>query len=363
MNYNISNKSPEILIVDDSPDHIQFVASILKNMNYKIRAITKPTHILEAFKRGVPDLILLDVLMPEMNGFEACAMLKKDPRYSGIPIIFLTAVNDSENIVKGFEAGAQDYVSKPVNPKELIARIETHLSLKNHTDKLVEAYHDIENFNHMVSHDIKAPIWSINKLVVFLKNAIAGGNTEDIQELMDIILEKTSETALLIEKYTELVKLSGKSIELSVVDMNDLADTVIEEIVKARPDQKIEFSRSELAIVKGDKLLLEQVLRNIFSNAAKYSQNKEISRIEINCEREGNAYLFTVKDNGVGFDMKFAENIFKFFVRLHSKNEFEGSGIGLAIVKKIIALHEGRVWITASVDEGATVYFTLPAET
>ncbi len=359
---NYINKNPEIMIIDDTPEHVHFIASIIRTRNYRVRVVTSALHAFDALKRGVPDLILLDVIMPEMDGFELCALIKKDPRYQSVPIIFLTAVKDSENIVRGFEAGAQDYVSKPVNANELLVRIQTHLNLKKRTDKLLEAYNDIDSFNHMLSHDLKTPVWSIKKLAGFLKEAVINRNAEDIFELLDMLTEKTSETAELIEKYAQLAKLSRTALNIESVSMDNLAAKAFEEIKKACPGQKIVFEKNELPVVHGDSLLLGQVMINLFSNAAKYSRGRDKSIIQMSCKKVDYEYLFSIKDNGVGFDMNYAQNIFKLFVRLHTQSEFEGTGTGLSIVKKIINLHGGRVWITAVVDMGAEVCFTLPVE-
>ncbi len=356
------NKSPEILIIDDTPEHIHFVASILIRRNYRVRAVIGALQAFDALEKGIPDLILLDVLMPGMNGFELCSLIKADRLYSSIPIIFLTAVHDSENIVRGFEAGAQDYVSKPVNTKELLARIETHLNLKKRTDRLLEAYKDIDSFNHVISHDLKTPVYSIHKLAGFLKTAVEMGDTKEIYEILDILMEKTAGTVELVEKYTKLVKLSSTAINTGEVNMDCIAWKVMEEIQKAHPGQRIVFEKKPLPVVHGDRLLLEQVLSNIFSNAAKYSRGRLESVIHMSCSKNDCVYTFSVKDNGVGFDMKYAENIFDLFVRLHEQSEYEGTGIGLSTVKKIIQLHGGKVWITSEAGRGAEVCFTLPVE-
>lgn len=359
---NYINKNPEILIIDDTPEHVHFVASIIRTKNYRVRVATSALQAFDVLKKGIPDLILLDVIMPEMDGFELCSLIRKDPRYHSVPIIFLTAVKDSENIVRGFEAGAQDYVSKPVNANELLVRIQTHLNLKKRTDKLVEAYNDIDSFNHMISHDLKTPVWSIKKLAGFLKEAVENRNDEDINELLDMLTEKTSKTVDLIEKYAQLAKLSRTALKIEDVNMGSLSEKAFEEIKKICPGQKIVFERGELPVVHGDSLLLGQVLVNLFSNAAKYSRGRDKSIIQMSCKKIDYEYLFSIKDNGVGFDMNYATNIFKMFVRLHAQSEFEGTGIGLASVKKIINLHGGGVWITAVVDRGAEVCFTLPVE-
>jgi len=356
------NKSPEILIIDDTPEHIHFVASIIRRRNYRVRAVTGALQAFAALEKGIPDLILLDVLMPGMNGFELCMLIKADRLYSSIPIIFLTAVNDSENIVRGFEAGAQDYVSKPVNARELLARIETHLNLKKRTDRLLEAYRDIDSFNHVISHDLKTPVCSIYKLAGFLREAVESGDTKEICEITDILMEKAAGTVELVDKYTSLVRLSSTAVNTCEVNMDCLALKVMEEIKKTHPGQRIIFKKTPLPVVHGDSLLLEQVLVNIFSNAAKYSRKRAETVIHMSCSRNDCEYAFSVKDNGVGFDMKYAENIFNLFVRLHEQNEYEGTGIGLSTVKKIICLHGGKVWITAEADKGAEVCFTLPVE-
>ncbi len=353
-------KKPEILIIDDTPEHIHFIASVIRKKGYRVRGVSSSLKALEALNKGMPDLILLDVLMPEMNGFELCSLIKANPLHSSIPIIFFTAVNDSEYIVKGFEAGAQDYVSKPVNVSELLVRIETHLNLKKRTDKLIEAYNDIDGFNHMLSHDLKVSVSSISKLAGFLRDAVEARKEEDIVEIIDLLTEKAAETGTLIEKYSQLSKLSATAVNLQKVNMDSLVEKTFAEVRKVYPLQGTLFEKSELPVVYGDAVLLEQVMLNIFSNAIKYSSRREMSLIKVKCQKLDFEYVFSIKDNGVGFDMRYAGNIFKTFVRLHTSSEFEGTGIGLSVVKKIITLHGGKVWISACVDQGAEISFTLP---
>lgn len=361
MEYKFFNKKPEILIIDDSLEHIKFAAALL-NGKYWVRAIIKGSKVYDALKAGIPDLILLDVLMPDINGFEICKALKADDRYSSVPIIFFTAVNDDENIIKGFQAGAQDYVSKPVNPNELLARIETHLSLKQRTDKLQEAYRDIESFNQIISHDLKSPIQSIQKLVGYLHDVLYTEDNTETVELLDMMAEKAQNAITLIEKYSELVKISHAQLSIDRIDLDSMLNELFEEIKTMNLKQKVVFKKSKLPAVYGDKLLLRQAIFNLLSNAMKFSSKNPLSLIEVDCKISGLEYVFSIKDNGAGFDMKYAENLFSFFVRLHSQEEYIGTGTGLSIVQKIISLHGGKTWICGEVDKGATAYFTLPIE-
>lgn len=360
MDYTKNLKKPEILVVDDAPEHIQFVASILKRGRYSIRAVTDGTQVFKALEKGVPDIILLDIVMPEIDGFEICRKLKEDAAYSSIPVIFFTAVDDSYNIVKGFQIGAEDYVSKPVNPDVLLARVETHIQLKRRTDRLKEAYKEMESFNYMISHDLKGPLWDIQKLVKYLEDAVASGEREDEAELLEALHEKSQEAVDLIEKLSDLTRMSSVPLRIEAVDMNKLVKEVYEEIIIDYYDYDIEFDCSSLPIVFGDRLLLRQVLVNILSNALKFSRNRKPAIISVECQKAGMEYVFSIRDNGVGFDMKYSGKLFGMFQRLHSQQEFEGTGAGLAIVKKIIQRHSGRAWIEAEPDMGAVFSFTLP---
>jgi len=360
MDYMENLKRPEILIVDDAPEQIQFISSVLKRGEYLVRAITNGKQVFEALKKGVPDLILLDIVMPEIDGFEVCKRLKKDENYSSIPVIFLTAMDDTVSIVKGFEMGALDFVSKPVNPDVLLARVETHIKLKRRTDKLLDAYKGIESFNHMVSHDLKAPLWDIQKLVKYMEQSLASHDMEETEELMEALNEKAEEAGILVDKLSQLTRTSCILLSIEAVDMNKLANQVYEELIANYSDREIEFQCSSLPIVFCDRLLLRQVLINILSNALKFTGDRKPAIININCHKTGMEYVFSIEDNGVGFDMKYSRKLFGMFQRLHSQQEFEGTGAGLAIVKNIINRHNGRVWIEAEQDKGAVFSFTLP---
>lgn len=360
MIYTDSLKRPEILIIDDAPEQIQFIASILKQERYLVRALTDGRQVFEALEKGLPDLILLDVIMPGISGFEVCSRLKQDENYRAIPVIFLTAVDDTDSIVKGFQMGAQDYVPKPVNPDVLLARIETHIELKRRTERLKKAFKELESFNFMISHDLKAPLWAIQKLVKYLDEALSSHDGGETEELMEALHEKSEEASLLVEKLSQLTRMSSIPLKIEAVDMNKLVKEVYEEFTADNTGCEIEFNCPSLPIVFGDRMLLRQVMINILSNAIKYTRYRKPAIISVDFQKTGREYVFSVRDNGVGFDMKYSEKLFGMFERLHSQEEFEGTGAGLAIVKKIIDRHDGRVWIKAEPDKGTAFSFTLP---
>jgi two-component system sensor histidine kinase/response regulator len=159
------NNQSEILLVEDTPEHIETVVAVLHDNDYKIRIAKNWSAALKLLSQHQPDLILLDIYMPEMDGFELCKTIKSNRAFSSIPIIFLTARDDEESIRKGFELGAQDYVVKPFHGSELQARVKTHLKLKQQTESLQEANRELDSFCYTIAHNLKSPLLSINKLL------------------------------------------------------------------------------------------------------------------------------------------------------------------------------------------------------
>lgn len=349
-------KKNRILIIDDSLPNVELVSAILKAHNIIAYGITDATKASSAIKKFSPDLILLDIIMPDISGFEICKHIKSQPEYSSIPIIFLTGADDEDNIIKAFEVGASDYVTKPVKQKELLARIETHIKLEKIKKKERNAYKELESFNHMVSHDLKTPIWTINKLTGYLKDYSTKINDDNFDELVFMICKKAQDTAYIIEKYSELAKLSTVELFIQEIDMNEFVNHVFYEL---NPPETAVFNVGDLPCIKADRLLLKQVLVNMFSNSIKFSIDRKPAIISVDCKIVNDKCVFSISDNGVGFNMKYSKNVFEMFTRLHSQKDFAGTGTGLAIVKKIIELHDGNVWMTGEENNGATIYFTL----
>lgn len=347
----------EILIVDDNILNLKLIASILKARHYQVRTLSSVLTWQETLEKSSPDLILLDIMMPVRSGYDLCRSLKQDRRFADIPVIFLTSLNDSASIIKCFHVGAADYLSKPVNPQELFARIETHLSLKINMEKLREAQKELERFDQMISHDLKSPIRMISRLTGFLEEYREKIDDPDYREILNGIRQKAEEVTNVMEKYSELSKLSRIGLQIEPVDL----DPLVKQVFQENPESaKADICAAGLPVVQGDRLLVKYVFSNLVSNALKFSRGSCPPRIKIGSQKIENGSLVFVKDNGVGFNPKYAANIFKMFTRLHSQKEFEGTGTGLAIVKKIMDLHGGGVWIDAEEGKGATVFLTFP---
>ena len=363
-----------ILIADDNPDHLRIATTILKKLNYPIRIATNGIAAYNLIKIKIPTLILLDVTMPEMDGFTLCNTLKNNSKYRDIPIIFMTAANDLESINKGFEYGAQDYVLKPYNESEFLARIRTHLSLRLKTLQLETAYADLDSFCYTVSHDLKSPVRVLNELVSLLQTHLepvifASDSSSspiapeyDIDKIIDILnrlSNKSNDILCMIDRLLELSRIQQKQLKLEPIDLNLLIEELNEELLINEPERDIEFSISELPIITGDITLIYFLFQNIISNALKFTRTRTRATISISYESFNDYYEIYICDNGVGFNSKYESKLFKLFERLHSQKEFEGSGVGLNISKKIVAKHDGEISITSNLGAGATVCIML----
>jgi light-regulated signal transduction histidine kinase (bacteriophytochrome) len=230
------------------------------------------------------------------------------------------------------------------------------------TAQLAAANKELEAFSYSVSHDLRAPLRAIDGFSRILLEENLGQADEETRTLLEGIHKNARKMAQLIDDLLQFSRLTRSSLNASEVNLTQLFRTAFEEQKALQPDRKIELVMAPLPPVKGDLPMLRQVVENLVSNAIKYTRQREVARIEAGHKAENGEDIFWVKDNGVGFDMRYADKLFKVFQRLHTEREFEGTGVGLAIVQRVIARHHGRVWADARPGEGATIYFSLPKE-
>ncbi|EMS69196.1 response regulator [Ruminiclostridium cellobioparum] len=350
----------EILIVDDTPEQIEMAMLVLKNNNYKVRVSTKGEAALKLLERQKPDLILLDIFMPEIDGFELCRIIKQNDEFKNIPVIFLTSSDDEQSIKKGFESGAQDYVTKPFNATELLARVNTHIKLKEQTESLYLANRELDSFCYSIAHDLKAPLLSISKLIEYLSLDYYDKLGDDGNSLIKNIQKKSTELTAIINHLLEFSRMCEMDMKLEPINLNNLIQSVFDELMLAQPERTAVLDMPRLPEITGDGIMLRILVTNILSNSLKYTAGRQ--RAEISVEYTGHQYdyIFCIRDNGAGFDMKYSARLFQVFQRLHSSKEFEGSGVGLSICQKILKRHKGKAWMTGETDNGASFYFSFP---
>lgn len=351
----------EILVVDDMPDHISYSGTLLRSEGYRVFAASSGKAAFRFLEQRIPDLILLDIQMGDINGIEICKMIKANPKTHNIPIIFLTSETSPRIISQSLEVGGCDYVKKPFLQEEYLARIRTHLQISSQQRELTAANQELSQFCSAVSHDLKAPFNIINMLIDMLRSELGDAQDESITDIMDMITAKSVQTKTMIERLLDFSKMCNVKAEVRNVDIKPLALEVFRELKDLEPpEREITFTCGALPPVMADEMLVRIMLKNLLSNAIKYTSKRETAVIEMSGRTEQGYQIITIRDNGAGFDMAYSKKLFQVFQRLHSDEEFEGSGVGLALIHRIMQRHGGRVEAYGEVDKGAEFSLWFP---
>lgn len=377
-----------ILLVDDKLANLIVLKELLDRQDRLFLTAQNGEEALKIALNQDVDLVILDVQMPGMDGFEVAQILKSNKRTKEIPVIFASAEKkEHHSIMKGFEEGGVDYLFKPLNAeitrakvavllkiqmqkKELLEKNaslekadqrirELNADLQTNLEQMEAVNRELESFSYSVSHDLRAPLRALSGYSQILEEDYNAVLDDEGKRILGNIRQSASKMGHLIDNLLEFSRLGRKEVKKTDIDMHELVESILREI-HAGNDVRTNICLQQLHHVKGDYSLLTQVWINLISNAIKYSSKKEKPEVEIGCKRESDMITYYVKDNGAGFDMKYADKLFGVFQRLHSNDEFEGTGIGLAIIQRIINKQGGKVWAEAKKGEGAVFYFTLP---
>lgn len=353
-------KEVNILIVDDTPEHISMACKILEPLGYPIRVAANGASALRLIAERKPTLLLLDVQMEGFSGFDVCSHLKQSPEYEDIAIIFMTASSDAGDIQKGFSLGAQDYVVKPYHASELLARVLAHIRLSVQACALKASYQELDNFTHAISHDLKSPLQVIRQLTGLLESELSDQASAEAMEILNRIDLKSAQLISMVERLLAFSKVGIQECHFEQVDLNKLFTRQIQEQSSLDPHRRITVCQDSLPTVTGDPALLELLVQNLVNNALKFSSRQEETVLTITSRISSKEAEIRLKDNGAGFDMEYASGLFKVFGRLHGASEFEGSGVGLSICRRIMERHGGTIQIQARAEQGALVILTFP---
>lgn len=382
----------KVLAVDDSETFLQEVADALRADGYEMVLARSGEEALELLAVQPVDCILLDLMMPGIGGRDTCMRIKGAPSIRDIPIVMLTAVEDRVAMIQGLSAGADDYIAKSSDFQLLRARVLAQIRRKQFGDEnrlireqlmraelealearaskeiaetraaLVEELkyknEELESFSYSVAHDLRAPLRSIDGFGLALLEDYGDKLDDDGKEYLRYVRESAQQMAELIDDILALARVTRSDFVRGKADLGTIAKEVTERLARAAPERSVDVVVGDGLEAECDGRLVKIVLENLLGNAWKFTRNRAEAKIEIGVT--GNKpKTFFVRDNGAGFDMAYASKLFRTFQRLHSNKEFEGTGIGLATVLRVIRRHGGRIWAEGEVDKGATFYFTL----
>ncbi|MGQ0834709.1 MAG: sensor histidine kinase [Gammaproteobacteria bacterium] len=361
-----------LLIVDDEAAQMNALRKTLEMEGYATRGFTSAEQALAALAEQPFDLMLTDLMMPEMDGIALLeAARRRDPHLAGV---VMTGHGTIDTAVKAMRTGALDYIQKPFSLNVVLPVLGRALAMRRlqieneellqrvqeRTHELEAANKELEAFSYSVSHDLRAPLRAVRGYCQMFSEDYGAAMPEEGRRLVQKALAGADRMGLLIDDLLMLSRYGRQPIVRRTVDIEALARRVVDELAAKEKEHRARVVIGALPSCSGDASLLEQVFINLLSNAFKFTRRRADARIEIDAKEHGDDEpIYFVRDNGAGFDMKYADKLFGAFQRLHSAEEFEGTGIGLSIVQRIVHRHGGRIWAESRPDEGATFYFTV----
>ncbi len=373
MNVSVDPREFKILVVDDVVSNVILLKALLTKEQYQIVTATNGEQALSILGKEMPDLVLLDVMMPGMNGFEVAQRMKNETLYCGIPIIFLTALNASSDIVQGFKMGANDFISKPFNKEELIIRITHQISLvaakriiTKQTEELKNTINGRDKLYSVIAHDLRSPMGSIKMVLNMLSVSLTKKQIgDDLYDFLNMANQTAENTFSLLDNLLKWTKsqIGRLNVVYQECDISEMLADIIDifRLVAQVKNVSLIFRNPDNHIpVRADIDMIKTVMRNLLSNAVKYSM--EGGSVEITSEDAGDFVYVHVRDNGTGIkkeDQNKLLDMSSHFTTFGTANE-EGSGLGLLLVKDFVEKNGGKLWFESGEGTGSVFSFSVP---
>jgi len=377
-----------ILIVDDVLDNLRLLSHILTEHGYHVRSAKNGTEALVTVKNSLPDLILLDIKLPDLNGYEVCKKLKADDVSKEIPVIFLSVLDSTSDKLKGFQAGGVDYITKPFYPEEVLMRIQTHLNIsrmqkqlehqadwlrtseqnyRNKNEELMKLNVEKDKFFSILAHDLRSPFNSFLGLTKMLVEGTPSLTQDKIQKIAESMRKSATNLYGLLENLLEWSSLQTgiKTFNPASVKLHERISETMASIreMASRKGIDINYNIPEDLVVYADENMLGSIIRNLSSNAVKFTHRGGNVIITVNPNSNGYVEI-SFRDTGVGMHREMVENLFKLDIdtsRKGTDNE-PSTGLGIILCKEFVEKHGGKLWVESEEGKGSTFYFTLPAK-
>ena len=415
-----------VLVAEDSPTQAELLRQALTDEGYAVTVAGHGVKALEAARANRPSVIVTDVVMPDMDGYQLCRAVKADPGLRDVPVMIVTSLNQIDDIVMALESGADNFIRKPFDPRALLARLDFLLAnrkLRSHSKlqfgieitlggrkhlitaereqilvllfssydealhaneelrdrqrevqslnlqlaaravQLEEANEQLRAFSHTVSHDLRSPLASIGGFSSVLLHKYAAALDDKGLRYLTAIRQETERMMRIVEDVLYLANIDRSRVQRTHVDLAAIARETIEALQDGHPERRVRFECVAHAHAYCDERLARIALANLLGNAWKFTGRRDDACIAFDVQPDEHGQpVYVVGDNGAGFDMAYAHRLFKPFERLHRSDEFEGFGVGLATVQRIVALHQGKIRAESAPGKGARFYFTLGRE-
>lgn len=380
------NRPVRILAIDDLPDNLELIEAILDGQGYEVKCLSDGPSALDYIQTSPPDLVLLDVMMPGMDGYEVARRLRQDEHLPYIPILLITA-DDQSNVVRGLDAGADDFIRKPVDIDELLARVRSLLRLKHSIDELHTILRQRDDFVARLTHDLRTPLVAANRVLQFCIDGAFGSVGEDLKMALSNMLQNNQNLLQMANTLLEVYRHEAgqKTIALSRVNLLSLAEEVVSELTPLAVEKQLALKlnipdEADIYWVRGDQLELRRVLTNIIGNAIKFTDQGSITvqfnQTDTPCFSESEsvvqkAKLGTIKpsdrwielsvtDTGPGMSSRDRAHVFDWY--RPGKHRNSSSGLGLHLSQRIARLHGGIITVESEAGEGSTFTLSLPAK-
>jgi signal transduction histidine kinase len=384
----------KILLVDDTPENLVSLEAALAGLGEQLVLARSGKEALRQLLEDDFAAILLDVRMPEMDGFETAELIRSRPRSRQTPILFLTGYRNEEHLFRGYDLGAVDFLFKPIVPEVLRSKVAVFVELSRtnaklrqqadalrtqaealrkseqnleervleRTEELMRSNEELQQFAYVASHDLQEPLRTVSIYAQLLAKRYRGRLDDDADEFINFIVEGSERMETLIHDLLDFSRVDARGADFFTRMNCDAAlDDAIRNLHSLIEENRAVITRGPLPWVKGDPVQLTRLFQNLLVNSIKY-RTEARPRIHVAADREPGEWLFAVSDNGIGIEPQYAEKVFGIFRCLQARDKSSGSGMGLAICRKIVSRHDGRIWVESELGKGATFHFTLPCD-
>jgi signal transduction histidine kinase len=378
-----------LLIVDDNEMNLDLLSRILTRRDFTVTTAGGGAAAIKLLEHSSFDTVLLDIMMPEVSGWDVLTWIRQRHSREQLPVIMATAKDSSDDVVQALKMGANDYVTKPLDLKVVQARVDTHVNLKRTSESLVrmnqelkqhasqletsnrelnrakaeleKKNQELDEFTYVASHDLQEPVRKLISYSDLLKQDLAGDINERASRDLHFIVDAAVRMRRLIQDLLALSRVGRSAMKQEPVRIGDCLADALDALQLRIQETAAKVESPDLPTVIGDQTMLTQLYQNLVGNALKFKA-ETAPLVQLTAEDEGDQWILGVKDNGIGLSDEASARIFKPFQRLHRREEFEGTGIGLSICKKTVERHGGRLWVESSEGNGAHFKFSLPKQ-